>query len=309
MSSLQIPEDFLRGPPQGTTVRRIDFTQTTPPIPAFKNHFAAVIDNVMTESECTELLRLAESSTTPHPQPADSPRHHSPTWERVTINMGGGKQVMSVDTRKGGRIILDSHEIVQRLLDRLRPYLRDLNIETVHNQPLVTGLDAARRGEVWSLTSLNERLRFLRYDGGDYFRPHWDGCYATPDEKESSLFTIHLYLNGDGEQDMAELLPEIERAEKRNWPWTRNGEVDVAETETVDDHGSLLESHGKEGRLLGGATSFMDGYKTKDAVRIFPQTGSVLIFQQRNLLHAGDDVFRGVKYTVRTDVMYTCGTG
>lgn len=302
MSSLQIPEDFLRGRPQGATVRRIDFTQTTPPIPAFKNHFAVVIDHFMTESECTELLRLAESSTTPHPQPADSPRQHSSTWERAMINAGGGKQVMSVDTRKSGRIILDSHDIAQRLLDRLRPYLRDLNIETVQNQPLVTGLGVARRGEVWSLTRLNERLRFLRYDGGDYFRPHWDGCYVTPDGKERSLFTIHLYLNGDGEQDMAELLPEIERAEKRNWPFAQNGETD-----TVDDRGLCRESHGKEGRLLGGATSFTDSYNTKDAVRVFPQTGSVLIFQQRNLLHGGDDVFRGVKYTVRTDVMYTGG--
>lgn len=43
----------------------------------------------------------------------------------------------------------------------------------------------------------------------------------------------------------------------------------------------------------------------RDSVRVFPKTGSLLIFQQRNLMHSGDDVFRGVKYTVRTDVMYT----
>ena len=68
---------------------------------------------------------------------------------------------------------------------------------------------------------------------------------------------------------------------------------------------SAVESLKEAGRLLGGATSFTDNYRTSEAVRVFPKTGSVLIFQQRNLMHSGDDVFRGVKFTVRTDVMYT----
>ena len=35
-----------------------------------------------------------------------------------------------------------------------------------------------------------------------------------------------------------------------------------------------------------------------------PKVGRVLIFQHRNLLHSGDDVIRGTKYTLRTDLMY-----
>lgn len=59
------------------------------------------------------------------------------------------------------------------------------------------------------------------------------------------------------------------------------------------------------GKLLGGATSFVPNFREEDkAVRIFPRTGSVLVFQQNNLLHGGDPVFRGTKYTMRTDVMY-----
>jgi hypothetical protein len=34
-------------------------------------------------------------------------------------------------------------------------------------------------------------------------------CYVTPDGLEKSLYTIQLYLNGDGEQDMEELQPHI----------------------------------------------------------------------------------------------------
>ncbi|KAJ5180713.1 Prolyl 4-hydroxylase alpha subunit [Penicillium capsulatum] len=303
MASFEIPDSFLRGPAHNATVHRLDFTQTTPPIPSFKNSFAAVIDNVMTEAECIELLRLAEESTQPT-RPADSSQHASPAWERAMINAGGGRQVMSVDTRKSGRIILDSRELAQRILDRLMPFLHDFHIDHVHNMPTVTGLGPARRGEIYHVSRLNERLRFLRYEGGDYFRPHWDGCYLTPDETERSLFTVHLYLNGDGEQDMAELLPEIERAEKADGLVASDGEVDLMDV--LDDGPGPDRPSTVHEKLLGGATSFTDGLSTTvGAVRVFPKTGSVLVFQQRDLLHSGDDVFRGVKYTMRTDIMYT----
>jgi hypothetical protein len=32
--------------------------------------------------------------------------------------------------------------------------------------------------------------------------------------------------------------------------------------------------------------------------------GRVLIFQHRRLLHSGDDVKAGIKYTMRSDLMY-----
>ena len=35
-----------------------------------------------------------------------------------------------------------------------------------------------------------------------------------------------------------------------------------------------------------------------------PEAGRVLIFQHRDLVHSGDDVLNGVKYTMRTDLMY-----
>ena len=61
------------------------------------------------------------------------------------------------------------------------------------------------------------------------------------------------------------------------------------------------------GRLLGGATSFIARFEdeeNEEQVRVFPRTGSVLVFQQMDLIHGGDPVFRGTKYTMRTDIMY-----
>lgn len=58
-------------------------------------------------------------------------------------------------------------------------------------------------------------------------------------------------------------------------------------------------------RTEGGATRFhsMDWDEEK-FLDVEPRVGRVLIFQHRNLLHSGDDVVKGTKYTLRTDLMY-----
>lgn len=128
-------------------------------MPEYKNMFAAVVHNLLTEAECQELLRLAEASTL-------TANNRTPTWEHAMINAGGGRQILAVDSRNCGRIIFDSPELAQRLLDRLVPFFRESGIDRLEKRPLVTGLGPARRGEVLQLSRLNERLRFLRYEGG-----------------------------------------------------------------------------------------------------------------------------------------------
>ncbi|KAF7172866.1 hypothetical protein CNMCM5623_004976 [Aspergillus felis] len=276
MGSSSVAEDFL--PPQApsnATVRRIHFLNTDPPIPQYKDYNAVVIDNLLTEEECKELLRIAEASTI-------KDASGSPTWDRAMINTGGGGQALDTVQRYCGRIIFDSSELAKKLLARLMPFLKEVGVDHIRNQPLVTGLEG--RGRAYRLSQLNERLRFLKYEGGEFFRPHWDSNYLTPDEEEESFYTLHLYLNGDGEQDLEELLQASKKAE-------------------TDPQGS--DNMDLSGKLLGGATSFSASYGEGDGiVRVFPKTGLALVFQQYHLLHAGDPVFRGVKYTLRTDMMY-----
>jgi hypothetical protein len=274
--SASIPDGFL--PPQAPRdahSRKIDFANADSSLPEYKDLFAAVIDNLLTESECEELIRLAEATTI-----KNNTDTTTPTWERAMINMGNGKQALATDTRNCGRIIWDAPLLAQRLLDRLIPFLRQFGIDRIENQPRVTGL--AGRGKIYHLSRLNERLRFLKYEGGEYFRPHWDAFYQTPNGQERSYYTIHLYLNGEGEQD----LEELQRAKQ----------------EAENEQGNANADLG--GKLLGGATSFVADFKEERVLRVFPKTGSVLVFQQNNLLHGGDPVFRGTKYTMRTDVMY-----
>ena len=55
--------------------------------------------------------------------------------------------------------------------------------------------------------------------------------------------------------------------------------------------------------MVGGATAFLSRDKTR-GLDINPKMGSVLIFQHEGLLHEGAEVKEGVKYTMRTDILY-----
>ena len=58
-----------------------------------------------------------------------------------------------------------------------------------------------------------------------------------------------------------------------------------------------------DSELKGGATVFHSD-DMKRQYDVLPKRGRVLVFQHRDLWHSGDDVVRGIKYTMRTDIMY-----
>ena len=148
------------------------------------------------------------------------------------------------DVRNNDRCIWDSQEEVDKIWNRIKEY-----IPKVFKGRKVLGL--------------NERLRFLRYEAGQYFAPHFDGCYVR-DNGERSYITFQAYLN-DG--------------------------------------------------FEGGCTSFLypggvRGYKAEPMnieYEVVPRQGSVLIFQH-DMLHEGSELLSGIKYSVRTDIMFSATT-
>jgi len=244
---LSTPKDFLKGPAPNPSITRIDFATT--PLKEYDGLYATVLDGILTPEECHTFVTMAEATT-------------NSVWERALINVGGGRQMMIEDTRKCGRIIWDDQEIVNRLWDRVKSMLPEL--QEIVNQPDVSGDGPARRREVWKMTRLNERMRFLKYTAGEYFKPHCDGMYETEDGRERTYYTLHLYLN------------------------------DAEHQPVVDEP------------LEGGATTFWSMWGEEARVDVQPKIGSVLIFQQRHLLHAGDDLISGTKITLRTELMYEC---
>jgi len=275
---------LLEGPAPPTCISKpIDFTQAG--LPEYAESFAISIENLVTPEECKALLAFAESSA-------------EGKWEQAMVNVGGGRQKMVLDTRNCGRIILDDVKIASRIQARIMPHLPK-EIVTLTGKPRITGNGPVKRHETWRLTRLNERLRFLKYTSGMYFREHCDGSYVTPDESEVSYLTVHLYLNGNPMLSKDEALAKWQR-EGREEARSRHA-MAAAAGEPVTMSGGLLSEDDQE--LVGGATRFFSWQDDKH-FDFAPSMGSCIVFQHRNLIHSGEDVIQGCKYTLRTDVMY-----
>ena len=84
-----------------------------------------------------------------------------------------------------------------------------------------------------------------------------------------------------------------------------------------------LNEAGPTNPFKGGATTFFSNlwYYWTDAdkeennsskvgkMNVEPKTGRILVFQHDRLVHSGEDVAGGVKYTMRTDIMYQAEAG
>lgn len=172
--------------------------------------------------------------------------------------------------RNSGRIVCGDPELCAWILAKVRPYLQDIDTINAH---MHKRLRLARvrlphllvdSGASTATISRLRELRFLRYGPGHFFRRHADGTHISDDEKEISYYTMQLYLNGDS------------------------------------------------ATLKGGATRFWPnprlrkGSKAEDGVYVdvAPRMGRVLVFEQGDLIHSGEEVTAGIKYNIRADVMY-----
>jgi hypothetical protein len=145
---------FLDGPAPNLTHSRVNFTKGG--LPEYEGFWAVVLDGVLTTEECDTIVAAAEETT-------------NGTWERAMVNIGGGFQAMAEDVRKCGRIIWDNRELAEKLLQRIDTTVLS-DIDRLENWASVTGYGPSKRKEVWKMTRLNERLRFLKYTGGEYFK-------------------------------------------------------------------------------------------------------------------------------------------
>ncbi|RYP13175.1 hypothetical protein DL765_007002 [Monosporascus sp. GIB2] len=235
----------LGGPaPACAAARVIDFKETE--VKEYADYFAMVINDILTPEECAELISLV------------LPAHNAP-WPPATMTAYNGSQIRDPSSWHCGRIIYNSKAVADRLLDRILAHLPP-EVVTLDNVPDVTGQMPVIRKEKWKISRLNEALKFLKYEPGNYFRPHCDAHYEDKETGEKSFLTAHFYLKGG------------------------NGENSVE----------------------GGSTRFAVYFADPNAgkVDVNPKAGSVLIFQQRDMYHEGAGVNKGVKYTMRADVMY-----
>ena len=80
---------------------------------------------------------------------------------------------------------------------------------------------------------------------------------------------------------------------------------DDSERSLLTFHAYLGENPAEGGEPVGGSTRFFGGDWDKDVVAdVAPLQGRVIVFQHQWLVHSGEEVLRGLKYTVRSDFMY-----
>src|SRR5687767_6279383 len=100
-----------------------------------------IVDQLLSPGECGAYIELGESLG----------------FTEAPINGTFGPQ-RRPDIRNNRRVMLDDAARAQDLWARINPYV-----------PL-------RRGEFTAI-GVNERLRFYRYDIGEQFEWHYDGCF------------------------------------------------------------------------------------------------------------------------------------
>ncbi|KAI2465545.1 hypothetical protein F4781DRAFT_21522 [Annulohypoxylon bovei var. microspora] len=177
--------EILSGPaPVSATAHTINFNDTD--VQEYDGYFAMTIDNILTQNECTDLLKLV----TP-PGGAE--------WPPASVTAYNGSQILDPKNRLCGRIFYTSKVLADRLLERVLPLIPP-EVITLKDAPDITGQSPIIRKETWRICRLNNKLRFLKYGAGQYFKPHCDGHFTDEDGAQSFL-TLHLYLNGGGDDE------------------------------------------------------------------------------------------------------------
>ena len=191
-----------------------------------RDHLALVVDGTCTDSECRHYISIAESCG----------------FDPATLEPHAATARVDAKVRRSGRCVVENMDVALLLWQRLAPLV-----------PLehVAG---------WRPVGVHERLRFLKYSEGDFFKPHYDrpmvrdaDASAGFPRAQKSFLSCILYLN----------TPEA-----------------------------------------GGETRFLHPRDETDPVVVHPRAGAALLFDQDTLRHEGCELVRGIKYALRTDVMY-----
>lgn len=130
--------------------------------------------------------------------------------------------------------------------------------------------------EHWRAVGVSSNFRIYRYLPGERFDAHVDQSMKNQEPAGITQLTLLIYLNGSGET-VKHALPIM-------------GGGLHKELSTV---------------LVGGDTVFLESRK-REFLRVAPKTGSALFHSQGEncKLHYAEEVQKGVKYVLRTDVVY-----
>ncbi|KAK7485701.1 hypothetical protein BaRGS_00023002 [Batillaria attramentaria] len=146
--------------------------------PDQRDHLAFLLHNVLSAEECEDYIKWTEERG----------------YTKALLSVGGGRQKLDPHVCNSDHCIIDSPEEANKLWQRIRAYV-------------------PTRWMGCPVKGLNERLRFLRYDAGQFFKPHMDAQYVAESGKQSYI-TLLIYLNEGFEGGHTIFLPQHETKSK-----------------------------------------------------------------------------------------------
>ncbi|PAA81921.1 hypothetical protein BOX15_Mlig003788g3, partial [Macrostomum lignano] len=181
------------------------------------------------------------------------------------------------------RLVLHEPELARQMFLRLRPYLPDKLTFNGQDDPItshrVYGAPWLLKGN-WEPYCLNPVLRLCRYHPGQHFSPHYDGLLVH-DDACRSMQTFMVYL-------------------------TDNPASDGGATNFLDDGlslSSLISTTESATESDGTERQRMSAPQSQIICQVHPERGSLLVFNHYRL-HEGERLAAGVKYILRSDIMY-----
>ena len=199
-----------------------------------------------------------------------------------TASAGGFESVRHAATRfvaqrECGRIQMDDRRVAGALYERMGPI-----IAQVADQVGVTHSDAA-----YGPVGLSGNIRLDRYGRGMSFGRHFDGSNAAPSfgDTANTEITVLIYLS------------DCRGGATRFYPPASSG------------GGTSTKKTKKKQKEAEKPTK--GGVDDKDGVAFVPEQGAVLlhVHGDRCLEHEADPVLDGIKYVLRTDVVYAVDGG
>jgi len=195
-----------------------------------KGKLAFVLSGVLDVDYCNHLIRMTED------------KQYTP----AVINTGS-EHVIDTSIRNNSRYMTHDSDITNYIFDKIKEFIP----VTFNGRKLV---------------GIYDKMRYLKYRPGEYFKPHYDGITEL-DHGRVSMLTVQLYLNDNFTGGTTRFLSD---------------NFDTIVDTTID---TTIDTTGEQ---------FVD---------VIPQTGSVLIFEHE-ILHEGCILLSGTKYTVRMDILY-----
>ena len=159
---------------------------------------AYLVHNVLSDVECARIVKLIDMMG----------------FEHARITTGEG-MVVDRRIRSNARLILQT-PMMQRLrepsssaadadasydpvnydyLEAMYARIEEHMPRECAARPVVQRTSDGDAIPLWVPVGLNERLRFYRYEGGEVFNRHYDGCFPRDDGGEMSIYTLIVYLS------------------------------------------------------------------------------------------------------------------